>query len=140
MVLGGISACSDHNPTVTFTTDAGTTGKSEAGTSLDGGGNHDGGLAPDAVGAADVGGTAVDVSSSADQALDVNPSTDAANPLDVGVDRQADLAPTVDTSAALDNKGVSVDGAGASLDGPGTASIEVGTDSASASDLGGTGG
>jgi hypothetical protein len=41
LLLGGIAACSDHNPTITE--DAGTAGKTEAGPSQDAGGSYDAG-------------------------------------------------------------------------------------------------
>jgi hypothetical protein len=109
-ILGGTTACNDHNPTVVFTGDAGASGKSETGSPQDSGGNHDGGAA------------------------DVAIATDnGAASVDVGIDRAVDLNQVVDGPAP-------VDGAGPALDGSGGFTLEVGVDLSTRFDGGGVGG
>ena len=137
LVLGGITACSDHNPTVVFTPDAGADAKSsEAGTPQDSGGSHDGGSAEVTV-AVDGAGPLLDVSSAVDQAPEVNLVVDVASSQDTGVDRAADLA--IDSSPATDTSRA-IDGADSALDGPGGTPLDVGSDSSAVHDGGGTGG
>jgi len=114
LLLGGVTACSDHYPTVVFTGDAGVDGKGGAGTSLDGGGNHDGGTATEVAVATDGGGPVVDVSLPVDQASQSNPTPDAATSVD------AVVGPAVDGSTGT--------------------SLEVGIDSSAVHDGGGTAG
>jgi len=86
LLLGGMAACSDHNPTVVFTVDA--AAKSEAGPAQDVGESYDG---------RPVAEVAVDLTP------DANPITDVANALDAGVDWAIDLNnQAVDGSSALD--------------------------------------
>lgn len=139
MVLGGIAACSDHNPTVVFTVDA-AAGKSEAGASQDGGGRLDGGTAADAAVATDSGGPVVDVPSAVDLAPDANRIIDLANPLDGGVDRAADFGQAVDSSTAIDSIRTVIDSGGRALDGSGDSALDGGVDSSTVLDGGGTGG
>jgi hypothetical protein len=152
IVLGGITACSDHNPTVVFTVDAGTTAKSEAGTSQDGGGSHDGGTAAEAAVVSDVGGV-FDVSLPADLVLEANP-IDAFTSADAGLDlapdqnQSADGPAVIDVSrsaidvspASSDLSPAAIDGVGPGLDGSGGTSLEVGIDSTVVHDGGGTAG
>ena len=137
LVFGGLTSCSDHNPTVVFKLDAGTAGKSEAGTSQDGGGSHDGGATAEVAVAADVGGPLGDVPLALDLAPETNPVLDVANPLDVT--RAADLNQAIDLSTATDTRRT-IDGAGQALDGPGGTTLDLGIDSSAAQDSGGTGG
>jgi hypothetical protein len=133
LVLGGFTACSDHNPTVVFVGDAGADGKSEAGAAQDGGGSHDGGVAV----AADTRGLSIDVPSALDLAQETSSAVDVANTPDVNraadVNQAIDLPTVIDTSRAID-------GAGQTLDGSGGTALDLGVDSSAASDGGGTGG
>jgi hypothetical protein len=91
-ILGGTTACDDHNPTVVFTGDAGGSGKSEAGSPQDSGNGHDGGVAADVAVATDFGGQSLDAPLAVDVAPDVNPIVlDGAASVDVGIDRAVDL-------------------------------------------------
>jgi len=138
LVLGGITACSDHNPTVVFVGDAGVDGRGETGTPLDGGGSsHDSGAAAEV--AAEVGGPVVDVRPADAQAPDANPAIDVAIPPDVAADRVLDLNLSIDSPPAVDTNGA-IDGASSVLDGVAATSLDVGFDSSPAFDGGGTGG
>jgi hypothetical protein len=82
LILGGGTACKDHNPTVVFTgADAGGDGKSETGAPLDGGGSRDGGSAVEVAIATDLGNQIVD-------------------------------APLADGPASIDSAGTGLDGSG----------------------------
>jgi hypothetical protein len=155
LVFGGLTACSDHNPTVIFATDAATGGKIDVGTSQDGGGSHDGGAAAEVAVVADGGGSPVDVSAIRDLAQESNPVIDVANVPDVGADRAADVnqasdsPPAIDTVRLIDGAGPTgagptVDGAGPTagptIDGSGGTALDLGVDSSAAPDGGGTGG
>ena len=131
LALGGITACKDHNPTVVFTGDAGTDGKTEAGAPQDGGGSHDGTAAAEAASATDVGGPTVDVPLAVDLASDVNGVIDVANPVDA--DHAVDLNQAIDSPASIDGSGLAVDGTA----GP---AVDVGVDSSAPHDGGETGG
>jgi hypothetical protein len=139
MVLGGITACSDHNPTVVFTVDA-AAGKSEAGTSQDGGGSHDAGTAAEVAVAPDGGGPVPDVSTAGDLPPDADRISDVANTLDAGVDRTVDLNQAVDNSPAIDSSRTGIDSAGPAVDGSGGSALDVGADSSAVHDGGGAGG
>jgi len=170
LVLGGVTACSDHNPTVVFTGDAGVDGKGEAGIALDGGGNHDGGTVTEVAVSVDGGGPALEVSSPVDLAQQSNPIPDASTSLDLGVgpDLTLDSNHTTDSPAAADVSAATadvrsvaidvspagidasptgidvhpsaVDGAGPARDGATGSSLEVGIDSSAVHDGGGTAG
>jgi hypothetical protein len=156
MLLGGITACSDHNPTVVFTADAGIDGKSQAGASLDGGGSHDGGTVAEVAVAADSGGQAADASWPVDVAPEATPISDASNSVDLGVgpDLALDLNQTADSHAAtdvspaaidlgpgaIDLSSAAIDGASPALDVSAGTSLEVGIDSSAVHDGGGTAG
>ena len=139
MALGGIAACSDHNPTVVFTADA-ASGKSEAGTSQDGGGSHDGGTAVEVAVATDGGGSVADVPTAGDLAPDASRIIDVGNPLDAGVDRVVDLTQAVDSLTATDTNRTEIDSAGPAVDGSGGSALDVGADSSAVHDGGGAGG
>jgi hypothetical protein len=127
-ILGGTTACNDHNPTVVFTGDAGGSGKSEAGSPQDSGGNHDGGGAADVAIAADVGSQSIDALLAVDLVPDVNPIV-----LDGAIDRALDLNQAADGP-------VPIDGAGPALDGSGGFTLEVGVDLSARFDGSGVGG
>jgi hypothetical protein len=137
LVLGGITACSDHNPTVIFTADAGADAKTEAGTSHDGGSSHDGGT--DVVTAKDDG-PASDVLVPVDLAPEASPAIDVASLPDAGSDRAVDQAQALDGAAPTDSNRAERDGAGPALDGPAGTAPEVGIDSSAVHDGGGTAG
>jgi hypothetical protein len=170
LVLGGVTACSDHNPTVVFTGDAGVDGKGEAGIAQDGGGNHDGGTVAEVAVTVDGGGPAFEVLLPVDLAPQGNTIPDASSPVDLGVgpdlaldSNQAtdspavadvhpaaiDVSPAVadvhpaaiDVSpAGIDVSPAAIDGASSTLDGSVGTSLEVGIDSSAVHDGGGTAG
>ena len=149
LVLGGVTACSDHNPTVVFTGDAGVDGKGEAGIVQDGGGNHDGGTVAEVAVTVDGGGPAFEVLLPVDLAPQANPSPDASAPVDLGVgpDLALDSNRTTDSPAAadvrpaaIDVSPAAIDGASPTLDGSAGTSLEVGIDSSTVHDGGGTAG
>ena len=139
MVLGGITACSDHNPTVVFTVDA-AAGKSEAGTSQDGGGSHDAGTAAEVAVAPDGGGPVADVPTAFDLPADSDRISDVANLPDAGVDRVVDLNQAVDSPTAMDSNRNGIDSAGPAADGSAASALDVGVDSSAVHDGGGAGG
>jgi hypothetical protein len=144
MVLGGITACSDHNPTVVFTVDA-AAGKSDAGTSQDGGGSHDGGTAAEVAVAPDGGGPLADVPTGGDLPPDADRISDVASLPDVGVadvgaDRALDSNQASDSATAIDSSRTGTDSPGPAVDGSGGSTLDVGGDSSAAPDGGGAGG
>jgi len=140
LVLGGITACSDHNPTVVFVVDAGVDGKSEAGSPQDGGGTgHDGGAFAEVAVAAEVGGSVVDVRPAVDQAPDANPPSDVAIPPDVVADQAADLKLSIDSPPAVDADRA-MDGANWVYDGAAAMARDGEIELSAALDGGGTGG
>jgi hypothetical protein len=139
MVLGGITACSDHNPTVVFTVDA-AAGKSEAGTSQDGGGSHDGGTGAEVAVAPDGGGPVADVPTAVDLPADAERISDVANAPDADADGTVDLSQAVDIPTAIDSRRTGIDSAGPAVDGSGASALDVGVDSSAVHDGGGAGG
>jgi len=137
LVLGGFTACSDHNPTVVFVGDAGADGKSEAGASQDGGGSHDGGVGKEVAVAADTGSVPVDVQSALDRAQETISGVDVANTPDVNP--AADVNHAIDLPTAIDT-GRAIDGAAQAIDGSGGTALDLGVDSSATPDGGGTGG
>ena len=137
LVLGGMTACSDHNPKVFFAADAGADGKSEAGAPQDGGGSHDGGAVEVA---SDGGALGVEVRLPIDLTVEANPSIDVASLADTALDRPVDQNQATDGPAAIDSNRPELDSAGPALDGPAGTLLEVGFDSSAVRDGGGTGG
>jgi hypothetical protein len=133
LVFGGLTACSDHNPTVVFVTDAAAAGKSEAGSPQDSVGSHDGGGGAEVAVAVDAGGPLVDVA--IDLPPEANPVSDVAN---LDVNRAVDLYQAIDLPTAID-AGRAIDGAGQALDGPGRTVLDLGADSSAAHDGEGAG-
>jgi len=141
LFLGGITACSDHNPTVFFAADAGADGKAEAGASQDGGGNHDGGTVEVA---SDGGGSAVEVRLAVDLTPELtpeaNPGIDVPSLADTALDRPPGSDQAVEGPAPTDSNRSGIDSSGPALDGPAGTALEVGIDSSADLDSSGTGG
>jgi hypothetical protein len=140
LVFGGLTACSDHNPTVVFVGDAAADGKSEAGSPQDSVGGHDGGGAAEVVVAVDAGGPLGDVPLAVDLPPEANPVSDVAN---LDVNRAVDLFQAIDLPTALPttiDAGRAIDGPGQALDGPGGTVLDLGADSSAAHDGDGIGG
>jgi hypothetical protein len=135
LVFGGLTACSDHNPTVVFVTDAAAAGKSEAGSPQDSVGSHDGGGAAEVAIAVDAGGPLGDVPLAIDLSPEASPVSDVAN---LDVNRAVDLYQAIDLPTAID-AGRAIDGAGQALDGPGGTVVDLGADSSAAHDGEGAG-
>lgn len=133
-VLGGISACSDHHPTVVFKMDAAGDVKVEAGAAQDSGAGFDASAAADALIATDGAGPIVDAPSANDVASETNKGVDASNP-------SADLpvAAFVDSNQVVDGP-AAADSAGPALDGPAGAALDGGVDSSALHDAESVGG
>jgi hypothetical protein len=130
-VLGGMSACSDHDPTVVFKMDAAGDVKVEAGAPQDSGASFDAGSVADSAIVTDGAGPVVDAPSAVDLAQEANQGVDASHPVDVSADLPVTVV--VDSNQVVDGP-AAVDSAGSALDGSGRATLDADVDSSALHD------